>query len=78
MRRLTNYGKRALSRTIAVAAGLVMLYGAIMVITQNAAWYLLGQKYFNLTYIFLIMPACFSAMAYIAYAEYDKKQHKTF
>lgn len=73
MRRLTNYGKRVLQRTMAVAAGLVMLTGATIVVTDRAAWILMGQQAFNLLYVALVMPVTFSILAHVAYEEYDKK-----
>lgn len=72
--RLTNYGRRVLSRTTAVAAMLVMVTGAIMTVT-NGAGAILGieQKAYNVLYIALIMPISFAIMMHIAYAEYDRR-----
>lgn len=75
--RLTNYGRRVLSRTTAVAAMLVMVTGAIMTVTNGAgAIFGIEQKAYNVLYIALIMPISFAIMIHIAYTEYDRRYEK--
>ena len=72
--KLTNYGRKVLARTTAVAAMLVMVTGALILVLGGAGSILgLKQQAYNVLYIALIMPASFGLMAHIAYAEYDRR-----
>ena len=71
--RLTEYGKRTLGHMAAVVAAMVMLSGAVMVICNGAPWMFGGQKVFNLCYITMVMPVCFSVVMHIIYVTFDRK-----
>lgn len=75
--KLTNYGRKVLSRTAAVAAMLVMVTGAAMTLVSGASSILgIEQKAYNVLYIALVMPVSFGVMVHIAYAEYDRRYEK--
>ena len=71
--KLTKYGKKVLSRTAAAAALLVMITGAIMMLTDKITWLMSGSKVYNVLYIAVIMPVCFAIMAHVIFREYDSR-----
>ena len=62
MRKLTPYGRRLFAWTGLIAAASVLVAGAVLCVADGAWRLYIGQMFYNIMFIAVVMPVCLVAI----------------